>query len=430
MSLVLKKLKGLNMLQRRSLKWLLLLALIGILSACARQDEPLPTLIDLQGTIDAQSTSDAILLATSQAEPTSTPTRLAPTLPPTFTPTVPPTPSPTDPASAPTATPPGYHADGTIYYIYNGDSIAALAGDGSSDELILRGGPFSDLTASPDGQLLTYVAPGTLGGQEVWAASRDGTYTQQISCLTYPLVRFPVWSPDGRSVAFLAAAGVGAPYDLYIADFAGATTCPEGNNQRMLAQLNAPNVYGLTWSPDGTRLFFSTGPIGVYDIAADFLNMNLTVPSGFGPDTNPVHHPTEPRLFYLHAARSDTTGQLGGAIYEIPTTDITERPQEIPGAKLFAHNLIMSPDGGLLVASVADGFSIYNIELRSSAQPLDDLPSIPYVAIDPKGERVAYAPSADTSVQQIFVMPRSGGVKEQLTDHTEGSIDGLIWLEG
>src|SRR5690606_15909282 len=97
----------------------------------------------------------------------------------------------------PSATPEGFNPAGTIYYIFNNGSIAALAGDGSREELIAIGGPFSDLLASPDGQFLLYIAPGAGSSREVFIINRDGTYVQQVSCTGLGYVIHPTWSPDG-----------------------------------------------------------------------------------------------------------------------------------------------------------------------------------------------------------------------------------------
>ena len=137
------------------MKWLMrvwFLVLVAITAACqSQQPEALPTQIDL----NVISTDDA---ATAAAEATIAATSRAPALPPTWTPSPSFTPLPSQP---PDSTPTPVVGQGTIYYIFNGDSIAALKADGSSEALILVGGAPADLTLSPDGQFLAYTAQGS-----------------------------------------------------------------------------------------------------------------------------------------------------------------------------------------------------------------------------------------------------------------------------
>jgi hypothetical protein len=87
------------------------------------------------------------------------------TLPPTWTPIPSSTPLPTDTPRPVEDVSPNL---GTIYYIYNGDSVIAVAVDGSRQEFILNFATISYLTPSPDGELLAFIAPGSGSAYEVW----------------------------------------------------------------------------------------------------------------------------------------------------------------------------------------------------------------------------------------------------------------------
>ncbi len=419
------------------------LLILLLLSACGQGEQPLPTLLDMA----AISTDDAAtaIAATTEAAPTLTPTSVAPTLPPTFTPTTAPSPTPTATATFQTPTLEGYNPDGTIYYIYNGDSIASLSPDGSVDDLILTGGPYSDLTASPDGELLTFVAPGPNVGLEVWVSSRDGTYLQQITCLGFPVVSAPTWSSNGASIAFLAAPGIGAPLDIYFVNFLGSESCPERNGQRMLLPLSSVQVDSLAWSLDGMRLFYNDGGVSVLDIASG-QTYALTVPSGFGPDFSLSHHPSENRLAFLRRSQN----RVDGSLFVIDTSVTTERSSTEDSLLTSARSVQWSEDGSVLVMATTNGVMVSNIDRGTNMQSVTDLLNSPDAALNPAGNRVAYAigiideDAADNSdededeeevtgpptISQIFVVGRTGGASLQLTTHEEGMISDLIWLEG
>ena len=136
-----------------------LFLLTFLLVACSPSAEALPTAIDL----NAISTNDAATrLAQTEVAINSTATREAQatlnapaTLPPTWTAA----PLSTEPSAQDTPVPPSLaSATGTIYFIFNGDSIAMLNADGSHEELILAGNAPADLILSPDEQWLACTA--------------------------------------------------------------------------------------------------------------------------------------------------------------------------------------------------------------------------------------------------------------------------------
>ena len=100
------------------------------------------------------------------------------------------------------------------------------------------------------------------GNSEIYVMNDDGT---QVQCLTNnPLYdAIPMWSPDGRTIAFMrdlysAGVGKGQQYDLFIMN-------ADGSNQQNLTAHPAQDG-NASWSPDGRSLAFTSNRSGTLEI--------------------------------------------------------------------------------------------------------------------------------------------------------------------
>jgi eukaryotic-like serine/threonine-protein kinase len=114
---------------------------------------------------------------------------------------------------------------------------------------LLSGISADSVSFSKDGQWVAYVSfpEGTL-----WKSKSDGSQRVQ---LTYPplSVRLPSWAPDGQQIVFYAfSAGPEKP-KLY-------TVAIDGGTPREMIPENSPEEWDPTWSSDGSRIAFGSGP--------------------------------------------------------------------------------------------------------------------------------------------------------------------------
>lgn len=411
-------------------RWSVLLLIVMMLAAACggRQEEvALPTRVDL----DALATVQALT-----AQPTATPTRSAPTLPPTWTATPSPTMTPTNPAHLPTPTPEGFIESGIIFYIYNGDSIVRMNGDGSNSQLIATFGvglAISDLTLSRDGTLLAFVGPGSGSAREVYVINTDGTYFQQVSCLGFADVRRPRWSPDGAQLAFIAAQSETTPRGLYVASLAGSGNCPQDNQQRLVYAARGLALRDLIWDIDGSRIFFSDDAIFMLNLTSGRPSPALTQTLGFGADFNLAFDPQDPAtLTYLRAVRDPRTDLTGGSLFRIEIWDTSQMPTPEQISAPLAESFHWNWDGSFMLVSTRTSIALYERRLNTTRSLIPNLQIPPAAIFGPDGETFAYVgvDPANPAAQQVFVTSRRNVRPVAITNHAEGTVSDLIWRVG
>lgn len=90
-------------------------------------------------------------------------------------------------------------------------SLWVANADGSNAHRLLESSGLSSPTLSPDGRTIAFLAASPDGGQQVWAAAADGSDRRLLGSLTeegMPVAsaRSLLWSPDGASLAFTTPA--------------------------------------------------------------------------------------------------------------------------------------------------------------------------------------------------------------------------------
>ena len=114
--------------------------------------------------------------------------------------------------------------------------------------------PFTyDVAFSPDGKWILYAVSRGLGfGSEVWRMDRDGRNREQIINDPAYVIAYPRWSPTGDAIAYIRMPDSNIPFtvgELVLAD-------GNGRNERVIAPADAGHGYPPVWSPDGRQVAF------------------------------------------------------------------------------------------------------------------------------------------------------------------------------
>jgi Tol biopolymer transport system component len=143
-----------------------------------------------------------------------------------------------------------YDSAGRIFRIESGGSPRVLSG------LSGVGASMSKPHASPDGRTIAWVryAPEEELGPEVWLMDSNGKNRKLLT--TGMTGDQPAWSPDGTRVAFTSDRA--GNLDIYVIDL-------DGENLQRLTRHQSTDEYAA-WSPDGEHIAFGSLRNGNFDV--------------------------------------------------------------------------------------------------------------------------------------------------------------------
>jgi TolB protein len=273
---------------------------------------------------------------------------------------------------------------------------------------------------SPDGRKLAFTkrlersgAPCRPAGRcndEIYVINADGTGLRR---LTRNAVAdgHPVWSPDGRQIAFESARD-GPTENIYVMN-------ADGSGQQRLT-LMPRRASALAWSPDGEKIAF-TAPAGrlgaadVFVIDADgsgLQNVTHTATTSFDFAWSPDGR----RIAYIEMRIPEPSSPL----YVVNADGTGKHRVTRPLALDFGHAPSWSPDGRTL-AFTGDG-GIYTVHADGTRlRKLTGSPGANYgPEWSPDGRQIAFISDRDDPAHRtsdIFVMNADGSAQRNLT-HT------------
>ncbi|MCH8268574.1 MAG: S9 family peptidase [Acidobacteria bacterium] len=179
--------------------------------------------------------------------------------------------------------------------------------------------------------------------------------------------RFPVWSPDGKRIAF-ARGG-----DIWIRDLDGSTS------RRLIEEAYAGGNSSPVWSPDGSRIAFVSGKSGFSQIGVVHVATGRITPITYSQNihSNVSWSPDGTQLTFV---RNDDMGMSRHVV--VARADGTGQPKLLTRGKSVSRSPQFSPDGST----------------------------------------VAYIESAGNRTAEIWKVPSAGGTPRQVTA-SMGKID-------
>jgi Tol biopolymer transport system component len=195
----------------------------------------------------------------------------------------------------------------------------------------------------------------------------------------------PIWSPDGKKVAFVAKFTSKFPPEENI-----YTMEPEGPDQTFNVATQITHFSNglvatgdLAWSPDGSKIAFVRGNVSagnnpLYVVNADGSSANATEIPTTGGAGNPTWSPDSGKIAFWHSNQ----------IYTV-NADISSPATPLPG--VTGREPAWSPDG----SKIAVGHESLNVQIFSSGggSPLTTISSSSQFAFDswsPSGAQLAY----------------------------------------
>ena len=214
-------------------------------------------------------------------------------------------------------------------------------------------------TAAPDGAQFAFLSDSG-GHGNLWLQSTQTGDVRQITFEDDPSVTIgvPVWSPDGRSIAFVSSKGhTGFDFGVWLVK-------PDGTDARNIAKQGL----GQAWASNGQWLYYAETSAGILYKVSPLGGPAITVRSEPTRNVIGVHETT---LYYV-VEHPLLDGRPELEIRTATPEDGASRAlARIPAARVPSWQIVnpsLSPDGEWLAMPLTDGYTtnIWALSTRTS----------------------------------------------------------------
>lgn len=182
----------------------------------------------------------------------------------------------------------------------------------------------------------------------LWVMNLQTQQARQITYETDPAVRvgLPLWSPDGRHIAYFRSSE--SSWDYFLVN-------PDGSNPRLLAQRAA----WAAWSPDSQWLYFSDYPVGshlrkvrVTGGAAEPVRSDSATRVAIAPDGRSIYYAIE-----LPVVSGGSDLEIRVARPESGPSKVLARMSADRAGAGGGFQPVISPDGTWMALALVDGIT-------------------------------------------------------------------------
>ena len=255
----------------------------------------------------------------------------------------------------------------SVSYLPTGAGLYTMAADGSE---LTNAVPVPKNIAlfppvwSPDGKYLAFLV--TEGqrvrfGKVLYVVRLDESELARIA--TSASVQ-PAWSPDGRFLAFVKTE---EPRGIY-------TVRPDGTDMQKVMELNRPTIH-VSWSPDGSAFLVISDEFELFVIQPDGKGVHK-MSLGFEPEhtgrTIAAWSPNGSRIAYIGERPDEDSRRQKIGLYTMAADGSDVRQPAVPSSIVFALNSpVWSPEGESLMLEGYEGGTspasyIYSVSTEGS----------------------------------------------------------------